>query len=207
MIYQKYVKRILDIIFSIILIILTSPIMLITAFLVRIKLGSPVIFVQDRVGYKENLFKLIKFRTMTNAVDDKGVLLSNEKRQTKFGMFLRKCSLDELPELFNVLKGDMCFVGPRPLLTYYIPYYNEEQHKRHNVKPGFTCISSIEGRNVIPWVDSLKLDTYYAEHVSFPLDIKIVFKTIGVVLFRKGSPDAIESNRVPLMEALKNQKR
>ena len=207
MIYQKYIKRLIDIVLSATMILLLSPVFLVTALLVRIKLGAPIFFVQDRVGYKEKVFKLIKFRTMTNDKDENGELLPNEKRKTKFGNFLRKISLDEIPEMFNILKGDMSFVGPRPLLIYYLPYYNEEQHKRHLVRPGFTCIASVEGRNVIPWVESLKKDTYYAEHISFLLDVKIFFQTIGVVIFRKGSPDALASNRVPLMEALKNQKR
>ena len=207
MIYSKYIKRILGFLFAFILLIILSPILLLLAALVRIKLGSPIFFVQERVGYKEKVFHLIKFRTMTNAKDEKGILLPNEQRFTKFGGMLRKLSLDELPELFNILKGDMSFVGPRPLLTYYLDYYNEEQHKRHNVRPGFTCIASVKGRNSMPWVDSLALDTYYAEHVSFWLDLEIFFKTIGVVLLRKGSPDALNSGRVPLMEALKAQKK
>lgn len=202
MLYSRFIKRFLSFIFSLILIVIVSPVMLVTAILVRIKLGSPVFFVQERVGYKEKTFKLIKFRTMTNKKDENGNLLPDKMRQTKFGRILRKTSVDELPELFNILKGDMAFVGPRPLLVSYLELYNEEQHKRHNTKPGFTCIAAVKGRNSIPWVERLALDTYYAEHVSFLLDTKIVFQTIGVVLFRKGSPDAAESSRVPIAIAL-----
>lgn len=203
MFYQKVIKRCLSILFSFLLLIVSSPMLLVTAVLVRVKLGSPIFFVQERAGYKEKTFKLVKFRTMTNRRDENGNLLPDNERQTKFGRILRKTSIDELPEMFNILKGDMAFVGPRPLLITYLPLYNEEQHKRHNVRPGFTCIAAIKGRNVLPWVERLKLDTYYAEHVSFALDMKIVIQTILVVLLRKGSPDAADSGREPIEVALK----
>ena len=203
MIYSKVFKRLFDFLFALILLIILSPLMIITAILVRIKLGSPLLFVQERVGYKEKTFNLIKFRTMTNKRDASGNLLPDEKRQTKLGRILRKTSIDELPEMFNILKGDMSFVGPRPLLTSYLPLYNEEQHKRHNVRPGFTCIAAVKGRNVLPWVERLGLDTYYAEHVSLKLDLWIVVNTVLVVLLRKGAPDAAESNREPIEVALK----
>lgn len=203
MFYQKVIKRCFSILFSLLLLIILSPVLLVTAVLVRIKLGSPIFFVQERAGYKEKTFKLVKFRTMTDKRDANGNLLPDNERQTKFGRILRKTSIDELPEMFNILKGDMAFVGPRPLLTTYLPLYNEEQHKRHNVRPGFTCIAAVKGRNVLPWVERLKLDTYYAEHVSFALDIKIVFQTVLVVLLRKGSPDAADSSREPIEVALK----
>lgn len=203
MIYRRHVKRALGLAFSVLLTIILSPIMLVTAILVRIKLGSPVFFVQERVGYKEKVFNLIKFRTMTNAKDKDGNFLPDQERQTQLGRILRKTSLDELPELFNIIKGDMAFVGPRPLLVSYLELYNEEQHKRHNVKPGFTCISAVKGRNSIPWPERLAMDTYYAEHVSFKLDMWIVFKTIGVVLLRKGAPDASESTRQDIFVSLK----
>lgn len=203
MIYSRYIKRFFDFFFALLFLILLSPVLLITAILVRIKLGSPVIFVQERVGYKEKSFKLIKFRTMTNKCDENGNLLPDEKRQTKLGRIMRKTSIDELPEMINILKGDMSFVGPRPLLTSYLELYNEEQHKRHNVRPGFTCISAVKGRNILPWVERLKLDSYYAEHVSFKLDLWIVVNTFIVVLFRKGAPDAAESNREPIEVALR----
>ena len=203
--YIKVIKRILDIILSVFLIILTSPIMLVIFILVKIKLGSPVIFVQERAGYKEKTFNMVKFRTMTNGCDSAGNLLPDEQRQTGFGRLLRKTSLDELPELFNILKGDMSFIGPRPLLVSYLSLYNDEQHKRHNVKPGFTCISAVKGRNSIPWVERLAMDTYYAEHSSFKLDLWIAVNTVIVVLLRKGCPDAADSQRLPIDQALKKE--
>ena len=203
MIYRKYVKRFLSIVFAIVLLIITSPITLVTALLIRLKMGSPVLFMQDRVGYQERIFKLMKFRTMTNKKDENGNLLPDKDRKTKLGNILRKTSIDELPSLFNVLKGDMSIIGPRPLLPKYLELYNEEQHKRHNIRPGCTCIASIEGRNSIPWVERLKMDTYYAEHASFPMDVKIAFQTAGVVLMRKGAPDASESSRESIYKALK----
>ena len=203
MIYSKVFKRIFDVLFALILLIVLSPLIIVTAILVRVKLGSPVLFVQERVGYKEKNFNLIKFRTMTDKRDESGNLLPDEQRQTKLGRILRKTSIDELPEMFNILKGDMSFVGPRPLLTSYLPLYNEEQHKRHNVRPGFTCIAAVKGRNVLPWEERLGLDTYYAEHVSLKLDLWIVVNTVLVVLLRKGSPDAAESSREPIEVALR----
>ena len=203
MIYPKVLKRFFDFLFALILMIVLSPVMMITAILIRIKLGSPVLFVQERVGYKEKTFKLIKFRTMPNKCDESGKLLPDDKRQTKLGKTLRRTSIDELPEIINILKGDMSFVGPRPLLTSYLPLYNEEQHKRHNVRPGFTCIAAVKGRNVLPWVERLKLDTYYAEHVSLTLDLWILVNTVLVVLLWKGVPDASESTREPIEIALK----
>lgn len=203
MIYQKYIKRCLSIVFSLLLLVLSSPLLLITAVLVRFKLGSPVFFVQERVGYKEKTFNLIKFRTMTNEHDEHGNLLPDKKRQTSFGNFLRKSSIDELPEMLNVLKGDMAIIGPRPLLVSYLRLYNEEQHKRHNVRPGFSCIAAVKGRNVLPWVERLALDTYYAEHISFKLDLWIAINTVLVVLLRKGSPDAVNSKREPIDIALR----
>lgn len=187
MIYSKYIKRLLSIIISLIGIVIASPVMLIVAILVRIKIGSPIFFVQERPGYHEKIFKLRKFRTMTNAVDDKGELLPDDQRQTKLGRFLRKTSLDELPELFNILIGDMAFIGPRPLLVSYLDYYTPEQHRRHNVRPGMANISAIKGRNCIDWEERFKMDTWYADHVSFSLDVKIFFQTIYVVVFRKGA--------------------
>lgn len=203
MIYEKCIKRILSIIFAVLILIITLPITLATALLVRIKLGSPVMFIQERIGYKEKPFKLKKFRTMTDKRDKEGNLLPDNERKTKFGNLLRKTSIDELPSMFNVLVGDMAIIGPRPLLPAYLTLYNEEQHKRHNVRPGFTCIASIEGRNSIPWIERLKLDTYYAEHVSFLLDVEIAFKTVGVVLLRQGTPDASESSRESIYTALR----
>lgn len=205
MIYSKFFKRVLSIFFSLFFLIITLPITLVVALLVRIKLGSPVFFVQERTGYKEKSFKLIKFRTMTDARDENGELLPDKERKTKFGNILRKTSLDELPEMINVLKGDMAIIGPRPLKPAYLELYNEEQHKRHNVRPGFTCIAAVKGRNVLPWVERFEWDTYYAEHVSFFLDFKIAIQTVTVVLFGKGAPDASESSRESIYTALKRE--
>ena len=203
MLYSKYIKRLLSIIISGVSIIIASPIMIITALLVRIKLGKPVIFKQKRPGYHEKIFTLYKFRSMTNAVDEEGNQLPDEKRQTKFGRFLRKTSIDELPELFNIFKGDMAFIGPRPLLVRYLDIYTPEQHKRHNVRPGMANLSAIKGRNSIAWAERLSMDVWYTEHISFKLDLSIFLKTIKVVLFRKGSPDAVDSTRGTLEEANK----
>lgn len=206
MIYSNYLKRLLSIILSLLLLVILSPLMLVMACLVRIKLGNPVFFVQERVGYDEKTFNLCKFRTMTEQRDSQGHLLPDEERQTAFGRFLRKTSIDELPELINILKGDMAFVGPRPLLVSYLELYSKEQHKRHNVRPGFTCIAAVKGRNTIPWEERLSMDTYYAEHLSLKMDVKILFQTVAVVLLRKGAPDAAESDRVPIEAALRGNK-
>ncbi|MCB6994503.1 sugar transferase [bacterium 210820-DFI.6.37] len=205
MIYTKLIKRFFSIVFSTFFIILLSPIITIVALMVRINLGSPVIFVQERAGLAEKTFKMFKFRTMTDERDSQGNLLPDKQRQTKLGRVLRKTSLDELPELMNILRGDMSFIGPRPLLVSYLNLYNEDQHKRHNVRPGLACISAIKGRNSIPWVERLEMDTYYAENISFKLDLWIAINTVIVVLFRKGCPDAAESSRVPITQALKKE--
>lgn len=189
MLYSKVIKRLLSIILSSIGLIVASPIMIVTAVLVRKKLGTPVIFKQERPGYHEKIFTLYKFRTMTNEKDSNGELLPDEQRQTRFGRLLRKTSVDELPELFNILKGDMAFIGPRPLLTKYLEYYTPEQHRRHNVRPGMANVSAIKGRNCIDWEERFKMDTWYADNVSFALDLKIFLQTIKVVLLRKGTPD------------------
>lgn len=184
--YAKYIKRLLDFILSLIAIIILSPILLIVAILVRIKLGSPVIFKQERPGLHEKIFTLYKFRTMTDAKDKEGNLLPDDVRLTKFGKLLRSTSLDELPELFNILKGDMAIVGPRPLLVRYLPLYNEHQKHRHDVRPGFTGLAQVNGRNSISWEEKFDLDVYYTKHLSFFMDIKIIIKTVKVVLFREG---------------------
>ena len=160
--------------------------LLIVAILVRTKLGSPIIFKQERPGKNEKIFTLYKFRTMTDEKDDQGNLLPDEVRLTKFGKLLRSTSLDELPELFNILKGDMAIVGPRPLLVRYLPLYNEHQKHRHDVRPGFTGYAQVNGRNSISWEEKFDLDVYYTNHVSFLLDLKIIFKTVKVVVFREG---------------------
>ena len=194
--YRKHIKRLLDFILSLIAIIILSPILLIVAILVRIKIGSPVIFKQKRPGLHERIFTLYKFRTMTDQKDEQGNLLPDEIRLTKFGKLLRSTSLDELPELFNILKGDMSVVGPRPLLIRYLPLYNEHQKHRHDVRPGFTGWAQCNGRNAISWEEKFDLDVYYIRHVSFLLDLKVIFKTIKIVLFREG----ISSNTSVTME-------
>ena len=184
--YKHFFKRLIDFILSLLALIVLSPILLIVALLVRTKLGSPVIFKQERPGLNEKIFTLYKFRTMTDAKDEQGNLLPDEIRLTKFGKLLRSTSLDELPELFNILKGDMAIVGPRPLLVRYLPLYNEHQKHRHDVRPGFTGWAQCNGRNAISWDEKFDLDVYYTKHVSLLLDIKIILKTVKVVLFREG---------------------
>lgn len=184
--YKLFFKRFFDFILSLIAIIMLSPVYLIVIVLVRIKLGSPVFFTQKRPGKDEKIFKMYKFRTMTNEVDENGNLLPDDKRLTKFGKLLRSTSLDELPELFNILKGDMSIVGPRPLLVRYLPLYNEYQKHRHDARPGFTGWAQCNGRNSIGWEEKFDLDVYYVNHITFLLDIKIIFKTVKTVLCREG---------------------
>lgn len=180
--YRYFFKRFLDFILSLLAIIVLSPVLLITAILVRSKLGSPVIFRQERPGKNEKIFTLYKFRTMTDEKDEEGSLLPDEVRLTKFGKMLRSTSLDELPELFNILKGDMSIVGPRPLLVSYLPYYNEEEKHRHDVRPGLTGLAQVSGRNYIAWDDRFKKDVEYVSNQSFLLDIKVIINTIKIVL-------------------------
>lgn len=184
--YAKCIKRILDFILSFISIIVLMPVMLIIATLVRIKLGKPVIFKQQRPGKNEKIFTLYKFRTMTDKKDEKGNLLADTKRLTKFGKALRSTSLDELPELWNILKGDMAIVGPRPLLVEYLPLYNEKQKHRHDVRPGLTGLAQISGRNTIGWEEKFEEDIEYIQNVNFVTDCKIVFKTVSKVLKKEG---------------------
>lgn len=184
--YRRYIKRCLDIILSFLGIIVLSPVMLVTAFFVHIKLGDPVIFKQKRPGKNEKIFEMYKFRSMTDERDAKGKLLPDEVRLTAFGKKLRATSLDELPELFNILKGDMSVVGPRPLLVEYLPRYSAEQRHRHDVRPGLTGLAQINGRNAIGWEEKFKLDLLYVKKISFSLDIKILFNTVKIVLNRKG---------------------
>lgn len=178
MIYQKYVKRILDIILSGAALIVLSPVMGVTAILVKKKLGSPVIFKQKRPGKNEKIFTMYKFRTMTDERDEKGELLSDNLRLTKFGKMLRSTSLDELPELFNIFKGDMSIVGPRPLLVQYLPLYNKKQKRRHEVSPGLSGLAQVNGRNAITWEEKFNYDIEYVVKVSFTLDVSIVLRTI-----------------------------
>lgn len=186
MIYRKYLKRIFDIVFSLLAIVLLSPVLIITAILVRIKLGSPVLFRQERPGLHGKIFGLYKFRSMTDERDENGELKSDEIRLTSFGKKLRATSLDELPEFFNILKGEMSFVGPRPLLVQYLPLYNERQAHRHDCLPGLTGLAQINGRNALSWEKKFEYDVEYTENISFALDMKIIFMTFGKVFARDG---------------------
>ena len=184
--YEAYVKRLLDLVLSAVALLLLSPVMLIVAVLVRCHLGAPVIFCQERPGKDEEIFKLYKFRSMTDACDAYGQLLPDELRLTRFGRFLRSTSLDELPELWNIFKGDMSIVGPRPLLVKYLPLYNEEQRHRHDVTPGLTGWAQVHGRNLCSWEEKFDYDIWYVDHVSFILDLQIIFLTVKSVLKREG---------------------
>ena len=188
--YIKFFKRLFDIVLSACALTVLSPVMLVVAVLVRMKLGSPVIFCQERPGKDEKIFKMYKFRTMTNARDEYGELLPDGIRLTKFGRLLRSTSLDELPELWNILNGDMSIVGPRPLLVEYLPRYSEEQHHRHDVRPGLTGLAQVSGRNLLSWEEKFKLDVDYVARAILLLDIKIVFLTAVIVLRRKGISSA-----------------
>ncbi len=193
-IYAKYIKRPMDIILSLMAIIGLAPVLLLVAVLVRKKLGKPVIFIQERPGLNEKIFKLYKFRSMTDKRDEKGELLSDELRLTNFGKFLRSTSLDELPELFNILKGDMSIVGPRPLLVKYLPFYTNEERKRHDVRPGLTGLAQINGRNNITWNDKLAQDVKYVSNICFINDLKIITKTFfKVIAMEDVVPDAGDS--------------
>lgn len=185
-IYEKYVKRILDILFSLLFLMLFWWLILVIALLVKIKLGSPVIFKQPRPGKNEKIFNMYKFRTMTDERDSNGELLPDEKRLTSFGAFLRRTSCDELLEVFNILKGDMSFIGPRPLLVRYLDRYNEEQHHRHDVRPGLTGYAQAHGRNAVSWDEKFKMDIWYVQHISFQTDVKVIFDTIKTVVKREG---------------------
>ena len=184
--YKRFVKRCLDFLLSLAALIILSPVLLLVAILVRCKLGSPILFKQERPGLHEKIFCMYKFRTMTDAKDADGNLLPDEVRLTKFGKLLRSTSLDELPELFNILKGDMAIVGPRPLLVQYLPRYNERQRRRHDVRPGFTGLAQVNGRNSISWQAKFEWDVRYVENVSFLMDLRIIAKTVKVVLKRDG---------------------
>ena len=177
--YRKYIKRPMDFILSLLAIIVLSPVLGVTALLVRIKLGSPVLFSQERPGKDEKIFKMYKFRTMTDERDSNGNLLPDEDRLTKFGRILRKTSLDELPELFCILKGDMSIIGPRPLLVEYLPYYTDEERHRHDVRPGLSGLAQINGRNTITWEEKFAYDLKYINDISFFGDIKIIFLSVA----------------------------
>jgi len=187
--YKKIFKRMLDIILSLTTIIILFPIFFLISILVLIFLGKPVFFKQSRIGKNEEKFNMYKFRTMTNKTDKKGELLPDEKRLTKFGKFLRKTSLDELPEFFNILTGKMSFIGPRPLLVEYLDYYTEEEHHRHDVRPGLTGLAQVNGRNLLSWDERFKKDIEYVNNITFIGDVKIIIKTIKTVLKHEGITD------------------
>ena len=183
--YRKYLKRLFDFLLSLIAFIILIPIMLLISIIVCVKLVRPIIFKQKRPGKNEKIFTLYKFRTMTDEKDKDGNLLPDDERITKFGKFLRSTSVDELPELINIIKGDMSIVGPRPLLIEYLPLYNKEQKKRHNVRPGLTGLAQVNGRNNLDWEERFKEDVYYVENLSLIMDIKIILKTIIKVIKRE----------------------
>ncbi|MGX5631091.1 sugar transferase [Bacillus thuringiensis] len=202
-IYGRFIKRPMDFILSLIAIIMLSPVFLIVAFLVKTKLGSPVLFKQERPGLNGTIFKMYKFRTMTDEKNENGELLSDSIRLTKFGKFLRSTSLDELPGLFNIFKGDMSIIGPRPLLVQYLPLYNEHQKRRHEVRPGLSGLAQVNGRNAISWEEKFNYDVEYVENISFITDWKIILLTIKKVFIREG----INSETAATMEPFKgNQK-
>lgn len=195
--YEKYIKRLLDIVCALLALIVFGWLYGLLAILVRVKLGSPILFSQERPGKNEKIFKLYKFRTMTDARDENGALLSDEERLTHFGKLLRATSLDELPEAVNILKGDMSVIGPRPLLVKYLPRYNAFQHRRHEVRPGLSGYAQVHGRNALNWEERFALDVWYVDHISFLGDLKIVFQTIGKAFIKH---DGISSETSATME-------
>ena len=184
--YEKYIKRPQDLVCSLLAATVLSPVMLVTAALVRVKLGTPVLFTQDRPGKDGKVFKLYKFRSMTDARDENGKMLPDDERLPEFGKKLRATSLDELPELFNIIRGDMSIVGPRPLLVKYLPRYNAHQARRHEVRPGFTGLAQVHGRNSISWEEKFDWDVKYVDNISFLGDWKIIFETVKTVLSHEG---------------------
>ena len=199
--YERFIKRPLDCLLSTLALIILSPIMLITAILVRTKLGSPILFSQERPGLHEKLFKIYKFRTMTDKRDANGNLLPDAERLTKFGKILRSTSLDELPELFNIAKGDMAIVGPRPLLTQYLPYYRPEERERHAIRPGLTGYAQIHGRNFVMWDERCALDVQYAKKITFIGDVKIILQTVIKVLKRSD----VAEKRIPPLDQVRRE--
>lgn len=195
--YEKYVKRPMDFCCALAALIVLSPVLLVTAILVRVKLGSPVIFTQERPGLNEKIFKLYKFRTMTDERDENGELLPDEIRLTKFGKKLRSTSLDELPELINIIKGDMATIGPRPLLLRYLSRYSEEQHRRHEVRPGLSGYAQVHGRNAVSWQDKFRMDVEYVDHITFLGDLKIIWDSVMVAFVKR---DGISSETSVTME-------
>lgn len=191
--YEAVIKRPLDMVLSGTALIILSPILAVTGILVRIKLGSPILFKQERPGLHEKVFTLLKFRTMTDKRNTEGELLSDEERMTAFGRKLRSSSVDELPELMNILKGDMAIIGPRPLLVEYLPRYSEEQHHRHDVRPGLTGLAQVRGRNSLTWEEKFRDDVEYVNHITFFTDMKIILDTVKIVLKRSGISSATSS--------------
>lgn len=183
--YEKYFKRPFDIICGLAAVLAFGWLYILVAILVRVKLGSPVLFTQERPGKDEKIFKLYKFRTMTDERDTNGELLPDEIRLTKFGKFLRSTSLDELPEAFNIIKGDMSVIGPRPLLVKYLPRYNQEQRRRHEVRPGLSGLAQVNGRNTVTWEDRFKMDVEYVDHITFLGDVKIICQTVGKAFIKR----------------------
>lgn len=183
--YEKYFKRPLDFCCGLAAVIVFSWLYIILAILVRIKLGSPVLFAQERPGKDEKIFKLYKFRTMTDSRGENGELLPDEARLTRFGKMLRATSLDELPEAFNIIKGDMSVIGPRPLLVRYLPRYNEEQHRRHEVRPGLSGYAQVHGRNAVSWQDKFRMDVEYVDHITFLGDLRIIWESVMVAFVKR----------------------
>ncbi len=201
--YARVIKRVLDFIISLCGIIVLSPLFLILIIIGAVKMKGNPFFTQDRPGYKEKIFKLVKFRTMTNEKDENGNLLPDEKRLIPYGKFLRSTSLDEIPELFNILKGDMAIIGPRPLLVRYLDRYTEEQHHRHDVRPGLTGYAQAHGRNALSWEDRFEMDLWYVKNISFTTDIKIIIDTVKSVLKK----DGINSENSATMEEFMGTKK
>ena len=207
--YERFIKRPLDFLLSLFALTVLSPILIVIAILVRMKLGSPVLFTQERPGKDERIFKIYKFRTMTDERDEQGNLLPNADRLTSFGRHLRRLSLDELPGLLNVLKGDMALIGPRPLLIRYLPAYTEREKRRHDVRPGISGLAQVNGRNYVPWDERLAYDVQYAENITFLGDVKIVLKTIEKVFNRADvaeNPDEIDEGHLDEIRGISGEK-
>ena len=190
--YRLFIKRLLDIVLSGMALVVLAPVYLVLAVLIRINLGAPVIFCQERPGRQGKVFKLYKFRTMTDERDEEGNLLPDEERLPRFGRVLRSTSLDELPELWNIFTGDMSLIGPRPLLVRYLPYYTKEESHRHDVRPGLTGLAQVNGRNALGWEDRFSYDLEYVNHLTFLMDVKIIVMTVGKVLKRSGTLSGAE---------------
>lgn len=205
-IYEKYIKRPLDAFLATGALIVLSPVLCITAIMVRVKLGSPVLFTQDRPGKDEKIFKLYKFRSMTDQRDENGNLLPDDIRLTKFGRVLRSTSLDELPELINIIKGDMAVVGPRPLLVKYLPRYNAYQARRHEVCPGFTGLAQVNGRNSISWEEKFNWDVKYVDHISFKSDVRIICDTLRIVFNKAGITAPNDATMPEFMGKIKEER-